>query len=34
MYTIDNLSNLPAGLYILRAMFNGSVVQYKLIKTN
>jgi hypothetical protein len=32
--SIDDVSSLPAGLYILRATFNGSVVQYKLIKTN
>lgn len=32
--SIDDVSSLPAGLYILRAIFNGSVVQYKLIKTN
>lgn len=32
--SIDDVSSLPPGLYILRAVFNGSVVQYKLIKTN
>ena len=32
--SIDDVSSLPAGLYILRAVFNGSAVQYKLIKTN
>jgi hypothetical protein len=32
--TFDNAYNLPAGLYILRAVFNGSVLQNKLIKTN
>ena len=29
-----NVYNLPAGIYILRAIFNGSVLQNKLIKTN
>jgi hypothetical protein len=32
--SMDDLSSLPAGLYILRAIFNGSVVQYKLIKNH
>jgi hypothetical protein len=32
--SMDDLSSLPAGLYILRAVFNGSVVQYKLIKNH
>lgn len=32
--SFDNVYNLPAGLYILRAAFNGSVLQNKLIKTN
>ena len=32
--SIDDVSSLPAGLYILRAVFNGSTVQYKLIKNN
>ncbi len=32
--SIDNVGGLPSGLYILRALFNGSVLQYKLIKTN
>lgn len=31
--SIDNVSGLPPGLYILRALYNGSVLQYKLIKT-
>lgn len=32
--SMDDVSNLPPGLYILRAVFNQNVVQYKLIKTN
>jgi hypothetical protein len=31
--TLDDLYNLPTGIYILRAQFNGNVVQNKLIKT-
>ena len=31
--TMDDLYNLPTGIYILRALFNGTVVQNKLIKT-
>ena len=31
--TLDDLYNLPTGIYILRALFNGNVVQNKLIKT-
>ncbi len=31
--TLDDLYNLPTGIYILRASFNGNVVQNKLIKT-
>jgi hypothetical protein len=30
----DDVDNLPAGLYILTAVFNGTVLQNKLIKTN
>lgn len=32
--SIDNVYSLPAGLYILRASFDGMVSQTKLIKTN
>lgn len=32
--TIDNVSNLPGGMYILTTNFNGSLVQNKLIKSN
>ncbi len=32
--SFDNVYNLPAGVYILRAAFNGTVLQNKLIKTN
>ena len=32
--SFDNVYNLPAGIYILRAVFNGTVLQNKLIKTN
>ncbi|MGN6530590.1 MAG: hypothetical protein ACTHK0_02395 [Ginsengibacter sp.] len=33
-FSFDNVYNLPAGIYILRAAYNGSVSQNKLIKTN
>ncbi len=32
--SFDDVYNLPTGLYILRAVYNGSVLQNKLIKTN
>ena len=32
--SIEDVSSLPPGLYILRALFNGAVVQYKLVKIN
>ncbi|HZW65981.1 MAG TPA: hypothetical protein VFF23_09850, partial [Hanamia sp.] len=32
--SIEDVSSLPSGLYILRGLFNGAVVQYKLVKIN
>ena len=32
--SIEDVSSLPPGLYILRALFNGAVIQYKLVKIN
>ncbi len=33
-HLIEGLGNLPDGLYILRAIFNGNIVQNKLMKSN
>ena len=32
--TLEDLYNLPAGIYVLRSTFNGNIVQNKLIKSN
>ena len=32
--TIQNVGNLPIGMYILRTEFNNKIVQNKLFKTN
>lgn len=32
--TLDNIANLPAGIYILTAFYNGMVIQNKLVKLN
>ncbi len=32
--TLDNVSNLPAGMYILTALYNGVMIQNKLVKNN
>lgn len=31
---LDNVSNLPAGMYILTALYNGIMIQNKLVKNN
>lgn len=33
LQTLDDVFNLPTGIYILRAVFNGDVVQNKLVKS-